>query len=82
MNLNKVFKSITSVMLSVVFLCCICSTGILGILEAEAAMASDISLNGISLSRTAKTGTFIQKVSGDVVDEAYEYQYYDYSNNK
>ncbi len=77
--MNKVLKRITGVILSVVFLCCICSTGLLGMLEAEAALASEISLDGISLSRAAKTDIFTQKLGSNEYDYEYEYDYYTYS---
>jgi len=78
-SLNPILKKLFSFVLSVAMLCAFISPLAFNTTQASAAMASDISLNGISLSRTAKTGTFIQKVSGNIVDEAYEYQYYDYT---
>ncbi len=81
--MKAIFKRGMCIALSLLLVCGILVTGFGGLAPttAKAAMASSITLNGITLSRTAQTGEFVKKVGSKVESEAYKFSYYNYTAN-
>lgn len=73
--MNKFFKKMCSFMLSVVMICALCSPLALGTTSVSAALTSDITLDGITLTKTQKTDIFTQKLSSSNYNYEYSYTY-------
>ena len=76
--MNNFLKKAVSLLVAFVMVAGVCCFSGLSELNAEAARASDITLNGVTLSRSAQTHTCTKKLdSGEKID--YEFTYYNYT---